>query len=84
MTSAEKIELAELLAYQSRSDFDIRKERMHGAEARLGWWRDGKFEPNGLAEIINAARLGKRSLSRDEFTAVNAGFSSLEELRSER
>ena len=74
MTPDEKIELAELLEYRARSDFDIRKERMHAAEARLGWWRDGKFEPNGLAELINDARQGKRSLSRDEFVAVSGGF----------
>lgn len=84
MTREEKIELAELLVYRTRSDHDIRKGRMHAAEARLGWWRDGKFVPNGLAELINDARLGKCSLTRDEFVAVNGGFSSLEELRSER
>jgi hypothetical protein len=58
VTSEERIELAELLDYRTRSDFDILKQRLYAAEARLGWWQDGKFVPNGLAELINDARRG--------------------------
>ena len=56
MTPEEKIELAELLAYRTRSAFDIRSERMRAAEMRLGMWENGKFTAQGLAELIERAR----------------------------
>jgi hypothetical protein len=81
MTDAEKLELAELLAYRTRSAWDIRCERLRAAEMRLGWWsKDGRFLPDGLCEIVEAARLKRRALTRDEFIVTNAGLRGSEEI----
>jgi hypothetical protein len=80
MTDAEKIELAELLAYRSQSPYEIRRNRLRAAEERLGWWsKDGRFLPDGLCEIVEAARLKRRALTRDEFIVTNAGLRGSEE-----
>jgi hypothetical protein len=42
MTPEEKIEFAELLAYRTRSSFEIRRERLIAAEMRL------RFRQHGL------------------------------------
>ena len=84
MTPAEKVELAELLAYRTRSAFDIRRDRLIAAERRLGMWENGKFTGRGLAELIARARRrddapsgGKDAgdrFSQDEFAVLNLGF----------
>ena len=43
ITTAEKVELAELLEYRTRSAFDIRRDRLIAAEKRLGMSENGKF-----------------------------------------
>jgi hypothetical protein len=50
------IELAELLKYRTRSEFDIRSDRIRAAERRLGMWENGKFTGRGLTELIERAR----------------------------
>lgn len=74
MTTEEKLELAELLAYRTRSAFDIRRDRLRAAERRLGMWENGKFTGRGLAELIGDARARNRDFTRDEFVVVNLGF----------
>ncbi len=56
MTPEEKVELAELLEYRTRSEFEIRRARLRAAERRLGMWENGKFTGRGLAELIARAR----------------------------
>jgi hypothetical protein len=80
MTPEEKLELAELLKYRTRSSFDIRRERCIAAEMRLGMWENGRFVGRGLAELVERARHGK-PLTRDEWIVMHAGFSNLAELR---
>jgi hypothetical protein len=90
MTPEEKIELVELLAYRTRSAFDIRSERMRAAERRLGMWENGKFTARGLAELIERARhhyyaaLDGRDngdrFTQDEFTVLNGGFRNHQEI----
>jgi hypothetical protein len=84
ITTAEKVELAELLEYRTRSAFDIRRDRLIAAETRLGMWDNGKFTGRGLAELMararrhdNAPEVGKDGgdrFSQDEFTVLNFGF----------
>jgi hypothetical protein len=59
MTPEEKLELAELLEYRTRSKFDLRRDRLLAAEMRLGM---GKWAVQGkrAREILNRARTGKR------------------------
>jgi len=80
MTPEEKLELAELLEYQTRSAFEIRRERFIAAEMRLGMWENGRFVGHGLAELVLKARHGK-PLTRDEWVVMHAGFSNPGELR---
>jgi hypothetical protein len=90
MTPAEKVELAELLAYRTRSAFDIRRDRLIAAERRLGMWENGKFTGRGLAELIARARRrddapsgGKDTgdrFSQDEFAVLNLGFRNHQEI----
>jgi len=94
MTPEEKLELSELLEYRTRSDLDIRRDRLRTAEKRLGMWENGKFTGRGLAELIararrhdDAASEGKNSgdrFSQDEFTALNFGFKNQEEIEDAR
>lgn len=56
MTPEEKIELAELLEYRSRNDWEIRRDRLVAAEMRLGISENGKFTGKGPAELIGDAR----------------------------
>jgi hypothetical protein len=74
VTPEEKIELAELLEYRTRSGFDIRRDRLIAAEMQLGMWENGKFTGKGLAELIGDARAKTRAFTRDEFIVVNFGF----------
>jgi hypothetical protein len=90
VTPEEKLELAELLAYRTRSAFDIRRGRMRAAERRLGMWEDGKFTGRGLGDLLNrarrhdaAAREGKDNgdrFSQDEFAVLNGGFRNHKEI----
>lgn len=90
MTTEEKLELAELLEYRTRSEFDIRSDRMRAAERRLGMWEKGKFTGRGLAELMErarrharAAREGKDTgdrFSQDEFAVLNFGFRNHQEI----
>ncbi len=73
MIREEKIELAELLTHRTRSEFDIRRERGIAAEMRLGFWENGKFVGNGLAELVHKARMGE-PLTQDEFIVMSFGF----------
>jgi hypothetical protein len=73
MTPEEKLELAELLKYRTRSSFEIRRERCVAAEMRLGMWENGRFVGHGLAELVEKARLGK-SLTGDEWIVMHASF----------
>jgi hypothetical protein len=59
MTPEEKLELAELLEYRTRSAFDIRRGRLRAAEMRLGMWENGRFIGSGLAELVGKARQGR-------------------------
>jgi hypothetical protein len=77
MTPEEKLELAELLEYRTRSSFEIRRERCIAAEMRLGMWEGGRFVGHGLAELVEKARCG-RPLTRDEWIVMHAGFSNPE------
>jgi hypothetical protein len=91
MTQEEKLELAELLEYRTRSAFDIRRDRLRAAEMRLGMWENGKFTGRGLAELIARARRhdaavrdGKESedrFSQDEFAVLNGGFRNHQEIK---
>jgi hypothetical protein len=74
MTPEEKLELAELLEYRTRSAFDIRRDRLRAAEKRLGMWENGKFTGKGLAELIGDARAKTRAFTRAEFIVVSLGF----------
>jgi hypothetical protein len=84
MTADEKVELAELLEYRTRSAFDIRRDRLIAAETRLGMWENGRFTGRGLAELMararhydDAAEKGKDSgdhFNQDEFAVLNFGF----------
>jgi hypothetical protein len=74
VTPEEKIELAELLEYRTRSSFEIRRDRAIAAEMRLGMWEDGRFVGHGIAELVGKARHGK-PLTRDEWIVMHAGFS---------
>ena len=90
ITPAEKLELAELLEYRTRSAFDIRRDRLRAAERRLGMWENGKFTGRGLAELIararrhdDAASEGKDNgdrFSQDEFAVLNFGFRNRQEI----
>lgn len=90
ITPAEKVELAELLEYRTRSAFDIRRDRLRAAERRLGMWENGKFTGRGLAELIERARRGDDvasdgkdtgdRLSQDEFAVLNLGFRNPQEI----
>jgi hypothetical protein len=90
VTPEEKLELAELLEYRTRSAFDIRSDRLRAAEMRLGTWESGKFTGRGLAEMMERARRhddsaheGKDSgdrFSHDEFPILNFGFRNHEEI----
>ncbi len=80
MTPEEKIEFAELLAYRTRSSFEIRRERFIAAEMRLGFWENGRFVGKGLGEIVGKARHGK-PLTRDEWIVTHAGFLNPGELK---
>ncbi len=80
MTQEEKLELAELLEYRTRSAFDIRRDRLRAAEMRLGMWENGRFVGRGLAELVVRARHGK-PLTRDEWIVMHAGFSNPAELQ---
>src|ERR1039457_5731397 len=90
MTQEEKLELAELLEYRTRSAFDIRRDRLRAAERRLGMWENGKFTGRGLGELLarahrhdDAAREGKDSgerFSDDELTVLYFGFRNHQEI----
>jgi len=90
ITTAEKVELAELLEYRTRSAFDIRRDRLRAAEKRLGMWENGRFTGRGLAELIARARrhdyavnVGKDNGDRfnpDEFAVLNCGFRNRQEI----
>ena len=91
ITPAEKVELAELLAYRTRSAFDIRRDRLRAAERRLGMWENGKFTGKGLADLLQRARRhddasregndnGDR-FSQDEFAVLNLGFRNHQEIK---
>jgi hypothetical protein len=73
MTPEEKLELAELLKYRTRSSFEIRRDRCVAAEMRLGMWENGRFVGHGLAELVERARHGK-PLTQDEWIVMRAGF----------
>lgn len=73
MTPEEKLELAELLEYRTRSAFDIRRDRLRAAEMRLGMWENGRFVGRGLAELVEKAR-HEKPLTRDEWIVMHAGF----------
>ena len=75
MTQEEKLELAELLEYRTRSAFDIRRDRLRAAEMRLGMWENGRFVGHGLAELVERAR-HQKPLTRDEWIVMHAGFSN--------
>jgi hypothetical protein len=77
LTTEEKLELAELLEYRTRSAFDIRRERFIAAEMRLGMWENGRFVGRGFAELVEKARHVK-PLTRDEWIVMHAGFSNPE------
>jgi hypothetical protein len=91
MTLEEKLELAELLAYHTRSAFDIRRDRLIATERRLGMWEHGKFTGRGLAELIARARRhndtteeGKDNgdrFNQDEFAVLNFGFRNHQEIK---
>jgi hypothetical protein len=72
ITAEETAELLELLAHRTRNPWEIRRERLIAAEARLGFWKNGVFAGEGLAEIIEAARRGRR-LTREQFIVANIG-----------
>jgi hypothetical protein len=74
MTQEERLELAELLDYRTRSAFDIRRDRLIAAEMRLGMWDGERFTGVGLAELISRARTGK-PLTHTQFTVANFGMS---------
>jgi hypothetical protein len=90
VTPEEKVELAELLAYRTRSAFDIRSDRLRAAEMRLGIWENGRFTGRGLAELMERARRhddateeGKDNgdrFSQDEFAVLNFGFRNHQEI----
>jgi hypothetical protein len=90
MTPEEKLELAELLEYRTRSAFEIRRDRLRAAEKRLGVWENGRFTGRGLAELMararrhdDAAEEGKDSgerFSDDEFAVLNFGFRNHQEI----
>jgi len=90
ITPAEKVELAELLEYRTRSAFDIRRDRLRAAEKRLGMWENGKFTGRGLAELMTRARRHDEAaeegkdiedhFSQDEFAVLNGGFRSPQEI----
>lgn len=91
MRLEERIELAELLKYRTRSNFEIRSDRMRAAERRLGMWEDGKFTGRGLTDLLerarrhdDAAREGKDNgdrFSHDEFAVLNCGFRNHQEIK---
>ena len=91
MTPEEKIELAELLAYRTRSAFDIRRDRLIAAETRLGMRENGKFTGRGLGELMerahrhdDAASEGKDNRDRftqDEFAVLNCGYRNHQEIQ---
>ena len=84
MTPDEKVELVQLLAYQTRSAFDIRGDRLIAAETRLGMRERGKFTGRGLADLLERARRhddtaregtdNGEPFSQDEFAVLNCGF----------
>ena len=97
MTPEEKLELAELLEYRTRSAFDIRRDRLRAAEMRLGVWENGRFTGRGLAELMERAhRHGdgaedgtndRENFTKDEFAVLNGGFRNhqeVEEAEAER
>jgi hypothetical protein len=94
MTPEEKLELAELLEYRTRSTFDIRRDRLIAAERRLGMWKNGKFTGRGLAELVERARRHDRDLSEgkdnsvgfspDDFAVLNLGFRNHQEIEEAR
>jgi hypothetical protein len=77
MSPEEKLELAELLEYRTRSAFEIRRERFIAAEMRLGMWENGRFVGLGLAELVGKAR-HRKPLTRDEWIVMHLGFSTPE------
>jgi hypothetical protein len=91
VTPEEKIELAELLAYRTRSAFDIRRDRLIAAETRLSMRESGKFTGRGLADLLerarrhdDAAREGKDNgdrFSQDEFAVLNCGYRNHQEIQ---
>ena len=97
MTPEEKLELAELLEYRTRSAFDIRSDRLRAAEMRLGVWENRRFTGRGLAELMERAhRHGdgaengtndRENFTKDEFAVLNGGFRNhqeVEEAEAER
>jgi len=72
ITCEEKVELIELLEHRTRNPWEIRRERLIAAEVRMGFWKNGVFVAEGLAEIIEAARRGRR-LTREQFIVANIG-----------
>jgi hypothetical protein len=90
MTPEEKVELAELLEYRTRSAFDIRRDRLVAAEMRLGMWENVKFMGRGLAELMARTRRhndtpgqgkeSRRRFSDDEFAVLNFGFRNHQEI----
>jgi hypothetical protein len=97
VTPEEKVELVELLAYRTRSAFDIRSDRLRAAEMRLGMWENGKFTGRGLAELMERARRhddgaengtnDRENFTKDEFAVLNGGFRNhqeVEEAEAER
>jgi hypothetical protein len=90
ITTAEKVELAELLEFRTRSAFDIRRDRLRAAEKRLGMWENGKFAGWGLGELMARARRhddateegndSRDRFSDDEFAVLNFGFRNHQEI----
>jgi hypothetical protein len=91
VTPDERIELAELLKYRTRSDFEISSDRMRAAERRLGMWENGKFTGRRLTDLMEQARRRDDAVhqgrdngdrfSHDEFAVLNCGFRSHQEIK---
>jgi hypothetical protein len=76
VTNEEKAELFELLAHRTRSPWEIRRERLIAAEARLGMWKNGSFTGEELTGLMERARLHPHThFTRDESIVSNLGCS---------
>lgn len=73
LSPEERIELAELLTYQTRTSWERRRDRLRAAETRLGLRVDGVFVGYGLAEVVDKGFKDK-GLTPDEFIIANLGM----------